>query len=215
VTRRLQLNTDGVRLRTAPNTSSVILVENLGIGTVVTALDDYDWRKVRTPGGTVGWVAARYLSPTPQDGPGDDLSMEPEHRFTFGELRPHIHALADEHGADPQVVAGVIFQESGFRNYRVHLDGTGHGLVGLDDNGLLPDFERWSGLTVGRGAAAEIIPPGLQIAYLAKTIKDYSYRVGSHYNAARAWHRGEGRGWDHLGARYEELIRSHVAALYG
>ena len=140
--------------------------------------------------------------------------MEPDHLFTFAELRPIIESAASEYRTDAQGVAGVIQQESTWRNWRVHRDGTGHGLVGLDDNGLLPDFEQWSGLTIGRGSSAAIIPPGLQIAYLAKTLNAYSKTVGSPYNAARAWHRGEGLWWDSLGVRYEELIRAHIANLY-
>jgi hypothetical protein len=109
-------------------------------------------------------------------------------------------------------MAGVTRQESGLRNYRVHLDRTGHGLIGPDDNGLLPDFERRSGLAVGRGPAADIIPPTLQMAYLAKTLAAYATKLGSPYNAARAWHRGEGLWQDAHGAHYEGLIRSAIVS---
>jgi len=64
----------GVRLRAAPGTSEQILIEDLGVGTVVTAVDDQvasandiQWRRVDR-GGTVGWVASKYLSPVGQGG---------------------------------------------------------------------------------------------------------------------------------------------------
>lgn len=212
---RLKLNAACVRLRATPSTSSVILVDDLGEGTAVTPIDDYAWRQVRTSSNRVGWVAARYLSPAPADtAPSDDLSSDPDHEFSFDELRPIIESAAAEYDADPQVVAGIMWQESRFTNYRVHQDGTGHGLAGLDDNGLLPDFEDWSGLEIGRGSDAEIIPPGLQIAYLAKTVAEFSRRYGSAYNAARVWHRGPNLWHDARGQAYEELIRAHVARLY-
>lgn len=146
--------------------------------------------------------------------PDGTLSMEPEHRFSFEDLRPTIEDAAREFGTDPGVVAGILYQESGFRNYRVHNDGTGHGLVGLDDNGLLPDFERWSGLHIGRGANAAVIPPESQIRYLAKMLADWTQKYGDAYAGARAWHRGEGLMNDARGQQYEQLIRTHAANLY-
>lgn len=143
------------------------------------------------------------------------LPTDPDHLFTFAELRPVIDRAAAEFGADEGVVAGIVEQESGFRNWRVHRDGTGHGLVGLDDNGLLPDFERWSGLSVGRGASAAIIPPELQIRYLARFVAAETRKFGDPYAAARAWYRGEGLMDDAAGQHYEALIRAHVAELYG
>jgi hypothetical protein len=188
---------------------------------VVTPLSDHAWRNVRTRSGTNGWVASTYLADVepsdfadPAGGLGDGLSMEPDHQFTFAELWPVIEAATAEYGADPQVMAGVIEQESTRHNYRVHLDGTGHGLAGLDDHGLLPDFERWSGLAIGRGATAAIIPPGMQIAYLALTLAAYSARLGSPYQAARAWHRGESQWGDAAGDRYEALVRGHITRLF-
>lgn len=150
----------------------------------------------------------------PEPAPGDGLSMEPEHRFTFAELYPTIHAAAREYGADERVMAGVAYQESGFRNWRVHHDGTGHGLIGLDDNGMLPEFERWSGTHVGRGAGAAIIPPELQIRYLAYQLKRYADLYGDFYAAARAWHRGGRLMNDSLGHNYERLIRAHINDLF-
>lgn len=78
---------------------------------------------------------------------------------------------------NPYVLAAIAYQESSFRNYRVHLDGTGHGLIGLDDNGMLPDFESWSGLSIGRGPEAEMIPVGQQLNYLGFAIARYAKDV--------------------------------------
>jgi hypothetical protein len=111
-------------------------------------------------------------------------------------------------------MAGIIMQESGFRNFQVHRDGTGHGLIGLDDNGLLPDFERWSGMRVGRGASAATIPPEKQIEYLAMKLGEMSRQYGSPFAAARAWHRGPGAMNDSRGRHYESLIRAHIARLF-
>lgn len=211
--RVFRLNAAGVRLRAAPTTTATILVEDLGAGTVVTATSEYDWRHVRTADGREGWVASRYLEPV-DDHDTVELSDEPDHPFSFAELWPRVETAAAEYEADPRVMAGIIQQESGWTNWRVHHDGTGHGLIGLDDNGLLPDFERWSGLAVGRGRQAAVIPPGLQIRYLARTLAAYTATLGNPYTAARAWHRGEGLWHDVLGARYEQLIRAHVARLF-
>ncbi|HEY7066975.1 MAG TPA: LysM peptidoglycan-binding domain-containing protein [Chloroflexota bacterium] len=211
---------DAVRLRAAPGLGGQILAE-LAAGTLVPGLepptvaaDGYDWRHVRAPGGTAGWVATAFLA-APGDGDGGDLSDEADHHFAFAQLRPVIEAAAARFGTDPQVVAAIVAQESTFTNWRVHPDGTGHGLVGLDDNGLLPDFERWCGQTFGRGAAARVIPPALQIAYLAKTIAELTQAYGSPYAAARVWHRGPSLWQDAQGDLYESLIRGYVRELYG
>lgn len=151
-----------------------------------------------------------------EDTGGDpgSLTDEPDHLFTFEQLWPVIKAAGSEFGFDAQVLAGIMEQEGGFRNWRVHLDGTGHGLLGLDDNGLLPDFERWSGISVGRGQSAISIPIVPQIRYAAHALADYANRLGGPYAAAQAWHRGEGLMNDTRGQQYEQLIRAHVAELF-
>jgi len=146
--------------------------------------------------------------------PGGGLSSEADHLFTLAELWPTIEAAGAEFGFDGQVLAGIVEQESGFRNWRVHRDGTGHGLLGLDDNGLLPAFERWSGLAVGRGLTAASIPIVPQLRYAAHALADYARRLGGPYAAARAWHRGERLMDDARGQQYEQLVRAHVSALF-
>jgi hypothetical protein len=211
---------DAVRLRQAPGLAGQILAE-LDAGTIVAALeptlvpaDGYDWQRVRAPDGTLGWIAAAFLAPVAPETAGGPLSDEPDHRFDFARLRPYVEAASARYDADPRVVAAIIAQESGFKNWRVHADGTGHGLIGLDDNGLLPDFERWANLACGRGAEAICIPPALQIDYLAKTIGALARQYGSAYAAARVWHRGPGLWEDALGDRYESLIRGHIQRLF-
>jgi len=175
----------------------------------------HSWLRVRDEGsGLVGWVAREYLNEVPVP-PPNGLPNEPDHHFGFQALRATIEAAAGEFGADMKVVAAILAQESGFTNWRVHRDGTGHGLIGLDDNGLLPDFERWSGLSCGRGFNAISIPPGLQIRYCAKTIAAYTRTYGSAYNAARVWHRGPNLWTDQLGDIYEDLIDGHIGRLFG
>lgn len=67
---RFSVTQDGVRLRAEPGTSADILVANLGLGTILTALSDHlitanglDWRNVRASAGQVGWVADDFLRP--------------------------------------------------------------------------------------------------------------------------------------------------------
>ena len=72
------LTTDGVRMRTEPDASATIVVNNLGNGTTVTMVSDrvvtadgFDWRNVQTSDGQSGWVASQFLAATPDsDGPG-------------------------------------------------------------------------------------------------------------------------------------------------
>lgn len=142
------------------------------------------------------------------------LPQNRDAQLSLEQLWPYLEKYAQRYGADPKVLAGIIAQESTFKNYGVHFDGIGHGLIGLDDNGLLPDFERWSGLDVGRGANARTIPPEKQIEYLAKTIGATTQQYGDSFAAARAWHRGAGAMNDARGQQYEALIRGHITRLF-
>jgi LysM repeat protein len=164
-------------------------------------------------------------TPTPAPStptPAGALSMEPNHRFTLQELMPHLERYANQYGFDPQVLAGMVYQESSFTNFIVHRDGTGHGLLGYDDNGLAPDFQAWvrrskpgyEDFTIGRGANARVLPPEFQLEYAAMKLADYSRRYGGDYAAARAWHRGPGGMNDSRGQHYEQLIRAHVNNLF-
>lgn len=126
-------------------------------------------------------------------------------------LSPWIERYAEQYGANPQLIAAVVAQESSFVNYGVHRDGTGHGLIGLDDNGLLPDFERWSGTSVGRGRRAATIPPEKQIEFLAKTLGALTEKFGGdEWEAVRAWHAGVGGRNRPNGTEYEALIRGRI-----
>ncbi|MDY7229776.1 LysM peptidoglycan-binding domain-containing protein [Hyalangium rubrum] len=156
---------------------------------------------------------------TPSTGP---LSNAPNHTFTLQELWPTIERYGTQYGFDPKILAGMVFQESSFKNHIVHLDGTGHGLLGYDDNGLLGEFEAWVRTTqpgqqnfyAGRGANAVSIPPEWQLEFAAKKLADFSRAYGGPHAAARAWHRGPGGMNDWRGQQYEQLIRSHVQTLF-
>ncbi len=126
-------------------------------------------------------------------------------------LAPWIYTYAAQHRVNPQLVAAIVAQESSFKNHGVHRDGTGHGLIGLDDNGLLPDFERWSGTRVGRGRRANTIPPEKQIEFLAMKLGQLTAkRGGDQWEAVREWHGGAGgRNRPHAHA-YERLIRGRI-----
>ncbi|MCE9667014.1 C39 family peptidase [Myxococcus stipitatus] len=135
-------------------------------------------------------------------------------QLNLQQLWPYIEKYAQKYGADPKVLAGIVAQESSFKNHGVHADGTGHGLIGLDDNGLLPSFEKWSGMQVGRGANAKTIPPEKQMEFLAKTIGDLTKKHGSGLAAAREWHRGAGAMNDARGYDYQNKIQNHMNRLF-
>jgi hypothetical protein len=57
-------------MRAQASTSAAVVVNNLGLGAIVTALSDqtvnadgHDWRNVQTVAGQAGWVAAEFLGP--------------------------------------------------------------------------------------------------------------------------------------------------------
>ncbi len=150
------------------------------------------------------------------------LSNAPNHQFTLQQLWPSIERYGNQYGFDPKLLAGMVFQESSFKNFIVHHDGTGHGLLGYDDNGLLGEFEAWVRTTqpgqqnfyAGRGANAVSIPPEWQLEFAAKKLSDFSRTYGGPHAAARAWHRGPGGMNDWRGQQYEQLIRGHVQTLF-
>ena len=173
-------------------------------------------QEIRIPGGAAG-PATGGGAPAPLSvDAGADLDNTPNAFIGFEALFPRIQFWAAQFGADSRVLAGIVQQESGFKNFLVHFDGTGHGLIGLDDNGLLPDFEQKMGIFVGRGHNAISIPPDLQMQYLAMTIaamaRDHG---GDSFAAAREWHRGRGLMNDSLGFRYQSLIEGHIKILFG
>lgn len=219
---RYQVNAaDGLRLRDGPGTDYKISAR-LPHGTVVHLAGEYAWRLVITADGNIGWVADAYLTAVPDESaPADGIASDttPERVFTLDELLPLFQEGQQKYGPNARVLAAITYQESGFRNWRVHHDGTGHGLIGLDDNGMLPDFEDWLGVsrgTVGRGYDAQVIPVGSQLRYLAFAIGRYGSRYGGDdYAAARAWHRGPGLMDDWRGLNYEQLIRAHIVTLFG
>lgn len=139
--------------------------------------------------------------------------MGAEERARYEALRPSIERHSERYGVDPLMVAALIRQESRFRNLRVHMDGTGHGLAGLDDNGLRRDFERWSGLHIGPGRNANIVSADKQIEYVARRLAQSKARYGSEGAAVREWHRGAGNMNDRRGHAYEQLLRGHRAEL--
>jgi soluble lytic murein transglycosylase-like protein len=126
-------------------------------------------------------------------------------------LAPWIAKYASKYGTNPQLVAAIVAQESSFINHGVHRDGTGHGLIGLDDNGLLPDFEKWSGTRVGRGHRANTIAPEKQIEFLAMKLSKLTEKFhGREWEAVRAWHGGTGgRNRPHA-KQYEQIIRGRI-----
>ncbi len=211
---------DSLRLRRQPSTASAIIVD-MPRGTPVHQLfeatieaDGFHWAYLQVESlAAEGYAAIEYLS----DGqaPADDgLSLEPDYEFGFETLWPYIQAAGAEFGFDAQVLAGIIKQESGFTNWLLHEDGQGRGLLGLDPRGLLGDFATWTGLDPGPNNNPAVLPVVPQLRYAARELAEYAGLLGGAYNAARAWHRGEGQWQDAIGAQYEQLIRNWVAVLF-
>lgn len=167
------------------------------------------YRLVDTP------VQPAQLAPTtnPASVEPAQLSSELDKLWTYQQLKPLFSYYAQKYGFDPLVLAAICRQESGFKNWRVHLDGTGYGLFGLDDNGMLPAFEQWSGLSVGRGSDHKPTTPNQQIEYTAMQLRKYQDQLGSAILAAQAWHRGLGAYTDDRGQAYGETIKGHMAYL--
>lgn len=201
----MKVTTPGVRLRAEPDSNSAIIIDSLSTSTEIIQLDR-PWLRVQV-GNLEGYVALEFLDGYTLTSPNNPT--EEEKTYTLDELLPLFQDTFPY-----KVLAAIAKQESGFKNYRVHLDGTGHGLFGLDDNGMLPSFEAWSHLNVGRGANAIIIPIGLQIQFAKHILQTYSNKYGGPYNAARVWHRGEGQWQDERGDNYEALIRHWEQELF-
>jgi hypothetical protein len=143
--------------------------------------------------------------------PPQPLPQARDATISKAKLAPWIEKYAAKYGSNPQLVAAIVAQESSFVNHGVHRDGTGHGLIGLDDNGLLPDFEKWSGTRVGRGRRAHTIPPEKQIEFLAKKLADLTDKFnGNEWEAVRAWHGGVGGRNRKHAKSYERIIRGRI-----
>lgn len=188
--------------------------DNTGPG--LTSWDDPYWRSHLMSFGRV----PRPLQPPPPADPGGGtaatrFSMAPDHQFSFAELWPLIQTYSAQYGSDPRILAGMVQQESTFHNYRYHLDQTGHGLLGLDDNGLRKDFEAWSGLYIGPGTTANIVPVEPQLEFAARQLRRYqdAYRGEGEYVGARAWHAGGAGRNNANGQNYERLIKQRIAEL--
>lgn len=167
---------------------------------------------IQRPDGVVGdyqLLHTPFSQPAPV-GPTDEL----DHQFTLQELLPLMQQYGQQYGFPYQVIAAICYQESGFKNWQVHRDGTGYGLFGLDDNGLLPDFEQWAHIQVGRGAGHRPVSPTKQIEYAAYALSRYQQSLGDPILAAQAWHRGMGGYQDDLGQNYGQLIRAHISRLF-
>ncbi len=226
----LALPRDGLNLRDAPSTTANVL-DLIRVGTLLQATgqasidaDGYRWLHVRTPGMLGGYVAGQYTRVMPF---GAELNPAPEATFSLEELWPAVQAASAYYGADAHVVMGICRQESWdpaaqqMRNWRVHADGTGHGLFGLDDSGGWQQLQSWLGVergSFGWGASAIVLPPGIQIEFTADLIARMTASYGDAYTATRVWHRGPTYGTDPddwRAANYEALIRGHVAKLFG
>jgi soluble lytic murein transglycosylase-like protein len=123
---------------------------------------------------------------------------------------PLITKHAKAFGVDPIIMAAIVAQESSNRNLIVHRDGTGHGLIGLDDGGLKGDFEDEYDLKVGRGSNARRIPPEKQIEFLAMTLAEGTKDFGNVWVAVRAWHAGRAGRNRAEGKKYERDVKKRI-----
>lgn len=136
-------------------------------------------------------------------------------RSRFEAMWPSIQRYARQYGVSPENVAGLIRQESHFQNFRVHADGTGHGIAGLDDGGRRCEFERWSGEYIGSGRNANVASVDRQIEFVARTLGSTTRRYGSENAALREWHRGAGGMNDSRGYQYQSLIARRRQEIFG
>lgn len=171
---------------------------------------------IQRPDGVVGdYQLAHVPFTAAQPAQPAELSSELDKQWSLQDLLPLFNKYGQQYGFDSGVLAAIAYQESGFRNWKVHRDGTGFGLFGLDDNGMLPEFEQWAQMQVGRGSNHQPVSPDKQIEYAAYQLKRYQDQLGSAILAAQAWHRGLGGYQDELGVNYGNLIRAHMATLFG
>ncbi|MGA9521686.1 MAG: hypothetical protein WBV82_09490 [Myxococcaceae bacterium] len=152
-------------------------------------------------GGGGGYVYPSYDYSQPNDYQYRDLSTAKDATFNWAQMKPEVTKYAKAHGVDPHLLAAVMLQESGidqknptWKNWKVHHDGTGHGLIGLDDAGKLPEFEKWLHDSnkvdyLPKLKNADAIKPEWQIEYLAKELATSQKKYGQ-MGAAILWHTG-------------------------
>lgn len=125
-------------------------------------------------------------------------------RFTYPELRTAIERSARNHRISPMTIAGIIAQESSYRNLVIHRDGTGRGLIGLDSGGQLDNYLRWAGApAIDPEGDERVLTPELQIEFLAMRIREMM--DDNHWTEARAI-----IGW-HASARFDSEAREYGA----
>lgn len=149
--------------------------------------------------------------------------VTPQERQRMERLMPTIADAAQRHGVDPKQLAAHVFQESRGKNYLNHSPAQGghglatdRGLVGLNEKGRLPDFEKEMGEQYGRNATGNqrTLPEREQIDFLAKTLAAGQKKYGSLNEASREWHRGHGGRNDSLGMKYQRELEGHVRNLF-
>lgn len=144
---------------------------------------------------------------------GGPLSTREQQRLA--ELRPIIQDAARRHGVDAGTLAAIVRTESNFENHRLHDDGHGHGLVGLDDRrgARGRHFEQQTGISLGRGRNSNIVSGRAQIDYLARTLSESTRRYGNENAAIREWHRGHSDRNDETGYAYQRRVEANRAQI--
>lgn len=155
--------------------------------------------------------------------PATPLPTTRDRVFTVDEVWPVIQQYAALYGADAPTILAIGLQESPdyetftkLVNRYVHDDGHGRGFFGLDDRYGLIDFERWCGIQFASdGQPVGMVPPVLQIEYLANWLAANTATYGSAIAAAQVWHTGPGAYGSVHGQEYEARIRGHLQRLFG
>jgi len=138
-------------------------------------------------------------------------------------LLPTIADAAHRHGIDGRYLAAVVMQESRGINYLNHSKAQGgfgtaedRGLVGLNDKGLMPAFERFIGQSYGRASSRDqkSIPERAQIEFLAYTLAARSTALRSMNEALREWHAGAGGRNKPQARNYEASVLRHMNNLF-
>jgi hypothetical protein len=241
-----QVNADGALLRTLPSMGASI-VRNLDPGMPVTYVDAVSvdaegatWAHVRTAGGSAGWALAQFLTSEQTPGPAATacltamragktrmngippvlrrLSLAPNFRFSLDELCPVIEDKADRYGVDPRLLTAILALESDFTNYQSSRNGT-HGLFSIDDkSSLFPAFESATGVSIGTGPDANVMPAENQIEFLAWSLASRAARLnGDQMAAAQSWAVGESNAArnSEAGKNYQRRLEQLIAGLFG
>ncbi len=176
-----------------------------------------------------GYAQQGYAQPSQQSwGAADmrggwDRSLEAiaNKAYTYGELKPYIDSAAKKYGVPPELIGGMLHKESTFTNWIHHSNPQAHGLIGVTEKGMMPEFEQFASqklnqkVSYGKGKGAKAMPPDLQIEFLAMKLDQIKNKHGlqSHKQAAGMWWLGDFPGAKahlHKSSNYQSQLQKSI-----